>query len=119
MLGKIFIKDLLVRCQIGINEEEKKEMQDILINVELAADVIEAIADDDLNKTVDYRPVYRYILELAGTSRFGLIETLASAIGDYSLAFNPRVRYVMVRVEKPNRFNFLKSVGIEISRTRK
>ncbi len=119
MMGKIFIKDLLVRCHIGINEEEKKEPQDIIVNVELAADVTEAIADDDLDKTVDYRPIYWYILELAETSRFVLIETLANTIAQHSLSYNRRIQKVVVKIEKPNRFNFLKSVGVEINCVRK
>ncbi len=118
MLGKIFIKNLSVRCHIGINEEEQKELEDILINVEMQADVAEAIAADDLNRTIDYRPIYWYILELANTSRFGLIETLASTIAQHCLAFNQRVQHVMVRIEKPHRFSFLQSVGVEITSAR-
>jgi len=118
MKGKVFIKDLLVRFQIGINAEEKREPQDILINVEFVTDPAEAIESDDINKTVDYRPVYYHILELTKTSQFNLIETLANTIADYSLAFNNRVQQVVVKIEKPHRFNFLQSVGVEIVRSR-
>lgn len=118
MLGKIFIKDLLVRCHIGINDQEKQEPQDILVNVEITADIASSIAYDDLNKTVNYRPVYKHILELAKTSRFNLIETLGDNIADFAMRFNPIVKSVNVKIEKTHRFDFLQSVGIEITHAR-
>lgn len=118
MLGKIFIKDLLVRCHIGINDEEKQEPQDIMVNVEITADVASSIAYDDLSKAVDYRPVYTHILEIAKTSRFNLIETLADTIADYAMVFNPIVQSVIVKIEKPHRFDFLQSVGVEVTHSR-
>lgn len=118
MLGKIFIKDLLVRCRIGINEEEKQAPQDILINVELVAEVAPAIASDNIADTVDYRPVYHEILRLAENSRFDLVEKLAGAIADTALGLDARIAKVLVRVEKPHRFPFLQAVGVELEKSR-
>lgn len=118
IIGKVFIKDLLIRCHIGINEEEQRNEQDIIINIELTGNLGDGIATDNLSKTVDYLPVYHHILELGKHSRFSLIETLGNAIADYSLAFNPKVQQVIVGVEKPHRFNFINSVGIQILRQR-
>lgn len=119
MLGKIFIKDMLIPYHIGTSEKEKNKLQNILINVELTADTNKAITDDDINKTVDYTPIYKYILGLAKTSRFTLIETLAAAIADYSLDYNKLIQQATVRVEKPHKFNFIKSVGVEVTRIKK
>ena len=116
--GKAFIKGLLVRCHIGINEEEQKNAQDILINVELTTDMSDAIATDDLSKTADYVPAYWHILEIAQNSRYNLIETLGNAVAEYCFSYNNRIQTVTVRVEKPHRFPFLQSVGIEITRSR-
>lgn len=116
--GKVFIKDLLIRCHIGINEEEQRDPQDILINVELTGNLGDGVASDNLAKTIDYVPVYYHILDLSTRSRFNLIETLGNAIAEYSLSCNPRIQRVVVRVEKPHRFSFLESVGIEIARER-
>ena len=38
-MGKIFICDLLARCLIGVNPEERREKQDVVINVTLTADL--------------------------------------------------------------------------------
>lgn len=119
MLGKIFIKDLLIPCHIGTSEKEKNKPQDILINIELTADTDEAVAGDDINKTVDYYPIYLYILEIAKTSQFTLLETLAHTITNYILINNGRVQQATVRVEKPHKFKFIKSVGVEITRIQK
>jgi FolB domain-containing protein len=118
MTGTVFIKDLLTQFHIGIDEEERRKPQDILINIELSTDMTEAVKYDTLEKTVDYQPVYKYVLELTETSRFTIIETLANTIANYSLVFNPRVQQVRVSIEKPRRINSLRSVGIEIIRIR-
>lgn len=38
-MDRILIKDLLVRCIIGVSEEERREKQDVVINVALSADL--------------------------------------------------------------------------------
>ncbi len=118
MTGKIFIKDLLVRSRIGINEEEKREPQDLLINLELTADVSPAIASDNINEAIDYRPIYHGILKLAEASRFDLVEKMGSEVAHLALRLDTRVQSVLVRIEKPHRFPFIKSVGVEFTISR-
>ena len=42
MTDRIFIKDLLVRCVLGLSAEERREKQDVLINVVLFSDLAKA-----------------------------------------------------------------------------
>jgi FolB domain-containing protein len=114
-MDKILIKDLLVRCVIGVNKEERRERQDVLINITLTADLNKACRSDNFKDAVDYRAIKKRIFEIAESSSFFLIEALAQKIADACLDFNG-VKAVKVLVEKPSALRFARSVGIEITR---
>lgn len=116
-MDKVHIRDILLRCIIGIYEEERKNKQDVLISVTLHADLKEAGLSDDFTKTVDYKAVKQQILDLVENSEFFLVEALAEAIAQVCLKFE-RVEQVDVLVEKPGALRFARTVGIEISRSR-
>lgn len=117
LLDKIVIKDLLVRCILGVNEEERREKQDVLINLTLFADLHPSGRSDDLADSVDYRSIKKQVLALAEESRFHLVEALAERIAEQCLA-NHRVQRVQVTVEKPSALRFARSVGVEITRSK-
>lgn len=116
-LDRITIRDLEFRCIIGINDDERREKQDVVVNLTLGADLRAACRSDDIADTIDYKDLKKRILALAETSRFFLVEALAQAIADLCLA-NARVQEATVRVEKPTALRFARTVGVEITRSR-
>ncbi len=116
-MDRIIISDLLVRTIIGVREDERKDKQDVLINLSLDVDLREAGRSDRLEDSVDYRALNKKILAMAERSTFYLVEALARAVADICLE-NPAVREARVRVEKPGALRFARSVGVEITRTR-
>jgi len=116
-LDKIHIRDILLRCIIGINEDERHEKQDVVINVTLHADLAEAGKTDDFTTTVDYKAVKLRIVELVEGSSCFLLEALAEAIAQACLGFE-LVMHVDVTVEKPAALRFARTVGVEISRAK-
>jgi len=116
-MDRIFIRDLALRCIIGIYPEERREKQDIVINVEMHCDLRAAGKSDDLKHTVDYKTVKKTILKLVEDSRFQLIEALAENIAAIALA-DEKVQHVVVTVDKPGALRFAKSSAVEISRSR-
>ena len=116
-MDRILIKDLLVRCIIGVRDEERRDKQDVLINVALVTDLRKAGASDRLEDSVDYRALNKQILSMAEHSQFHLVESMAQAIADICLS-NPLIQEVMVRGEKPGALRFARSVGVEIVRKR-
>ena len=112
---RIFIRYLALRCIIGIFPEERREKQDIIINVVLEADLAPAAASDQLADTVDYKALKKTILALVDTSAFNLIEALADRIAQLALK-DKRVRRATVTVDKPGALRFARSVAVEISR---
>ena len=117
-MDRIYIKDMLVRCVIGVTDGERREKQDVVINVTLHADLGGAGKTDDIADSVDYRAVKKRILRLVEASRFKLVEALAEAIAGTCLE-DKRVLRADVLVEKPGALRFARSVGVEVSRSRK
>ncbi len=117
MTDEIQIKDLLLRTIIGINEEERRARQDVLINIVLHADMRPAGASDAIEDAVNYRTITKRVISLVEGSQFYLVEKLAAEIAAICLD-DTRVEFVSVRVEKPGALRFARSVGVEIRRTR-
>jgi FolB domain-containing protein len=114
----ILIADLAARCIIGVNGEERREKQDVLISLALEADLSAACRSDRFEDTVDYRALKKRILGIVEASTYYLLEALAQAVADACLA-DPRVLRVRVRIEKPGALRFARSVGVEILRGRR
>ncbi len=117
MNDRIQIKDLLLRTIIGINQEERRNRQDVLINITLHADTRTAGASDDIKDAVNYRTITKRVIERVEESSFHLVERMAAEIAAICLE-DPRVEAVDVRVEKPGALRFARSVGVEIHRSR-
>ncbi len=117
MPDRIRICDLLVRCILGINESERREKQDVVINVVIHTDLRKSGKSDRIEDTVDYRALKKRILAMVESSHYFLEEALADAVAELCLEYS-RVRQVEVRVEKPNALRFARSVAVEILRRR-
>ncbi len=114
---KILINDLLVRGILGVNDWERKQRQDITINLVLVTDVRQAAAIDDLAHSVDYRTVTKRVIEHVESSARFTVEALAEDIARLCLA-EETVSRVRVRVEKPGAVRFARSVGVELERAK-
>jgi len=117
-MDKIIIKDLLVRGIIGINDWERENPQDILINIEIEADLRAAGTSDDLNDSINYRAIAKRVIAQAESANRLTVEALAADLAAICLD-EPGTQKVRVRVEKPGALRFAKSVGVEIERSRK
>ncbi|HET6446955.1 MAG TPA: dihydroneopterin aldolase [candidate division Zixibacteria bacterium] len=116
-MDKIIIKDLLLRGIVGINEDERANKQDILINLVIYSDTRPAAASDDISDAVNYRTITKRIIAHVEQSSDFLVERLAEDIAQFILR-DFGVEKVIVRVEKPGALRFARSVGVEIVRER-
>ena len=116
-LDRIQIEDLLLRCVIGVYDEERKNKQDVVINITLYADLETASQTDRLEDTVNYKEIKQQVIAMVEGSEFFLIERLAGKIAEICLE-NNRVEKVKIKVNKPAALRFAKSVAVEISRNR-
>jgi FolB domain-containing protein len=116
-MDQVFIKDLLARGIIGINDWEREKPQDILINISLYTDLSSAGDTDEFDRCIDYRKIAKRAQKLAETSQRFTVEALAADIARLCLE-EREVQKVRVRVEKPHAVRFSSSVGVEIERSR-
>ena len=116
-MDRTYIRDLALRCFIGVFPEERREKQDVVINVVLECDHRPAARSDRLEDAVDYKALKKQIVALVEASQFYLVEALADRIAASCLE-NPRVARVTVTVDKPGALRFARSVGVEITRER-
>lgn len=118
MRDVVEIHDLLVRTIIGINDWERKDRQDVLINIRMFTDTRAAGRSDNIEDALNYRDVAKRVIALTETSRFYLVERLAEEIARICVQ-EFGVPRVQVRVEKPGALRFARSVGVTIEREAK
>jgi len=116
-MDKTFIKDLVARGIIGINDWEREKPQEMLINITVFSDTRAAAQSDDLADCVDYRALAKKAQSHAETAARFTVEALANDIAAICLE-QELVQRVIVRVEKPGAVRFAKSVGVEVERSK-
>jgi 7,8-dihydroneopterin aldolase/epimerase/oxygenase len=81
----------------GVGEDERRDGQAFLVDVELQVD---EPREDAIDATVDYRRVRDVARLVSGAKSYRLLETLAAAIAE-ALVAELHVERVQVRVRKP------------------
>jgi FolB domain-containing protein len=114
-LDRIHIRDLRLRCIIGLYPHERTERQDVVIQITLYVDLSLPGRTDRLEDSVDYKAVKQRVVAMVEGSSFLLLERLAEEIARLCLE-DQRVRRVRVLVEKPGALRFARTVGVEIQR---
>ena len=114
-MDKIFLSALNVECIVGIWEWERRVKQNVVIDVELGADIRRAAATDHIDSTIDYKKLAKRLLTFVGESQFHLVETLTEKIAELIIG-EFQVPWVRVRVNKQGAIRGARDVGIEIER---
>ena len=117
---KIIIKDLKLFAYHGVNEEEKINGQNFILDILCETDLSKACATDDLNDTVSYAKIIKTVRACFTAEKYDLIEKAAQVVADCILENYPPVSAVDVTLKKPEApikadFGY---VAVEIRRTR-
>ena len=113
---RIEIHDLLLRCIVGINPEERVKKQDVIINLTLYGDMRAAGATDDIVDAINYKTLTKRLIDHVEESEYFLVEKLAHSLAQIAVQ-EFGVERAMVSVEKPGALRFARSVGVVIERT--
>ena len=119
MTGRIELRGLRVLGHHGALEGEQDTAQPFEVDLEVEAELGEAVATDDLEKTVDYSRVVETARAIVAERRYRLLEALAGAIAAGVLEI-PAVDAVTVTVRKlrPPVAADLASAGVRLRRER-
>ena len=117
MADRILIRNLRLRTIIGLNDWERENRQDVVINLTISTDLRAAGVSDDVADTLNYRTLTKDVIAHVESSSHFLVETLAHEIARLAVVEHGADR-VVVRVEKPGALRFADSVGVEVERSR-
>ncbi|MBB2205127.1 dihydroneopterin aldolase [Gluconacetobacter takamatsuzukensis] len=118
-LRRVFLKDMVLQANIGIYPHEQGVTQRVRVNISFGVpdEPGLTVGRDDLSRTVSYERIVLMVRRIIAEGHVRLVETLAERIAVGVLA-DERVQVVRVRVEKPDIFDDLDAVGVEIERWR-
>jgi len=106
----IKIKNLRLKAIIGVYESERIDRQDIIVNVDMEFDCDKAIESDHISETIDYDIITKRIMQLVESSRYFLLEKLATNILKLIIEEN-NITKARVEVDKPNAIPLADSVS--------
>ncbi len=116
MTDYVSVKDLSISAVIGVHDWERQVEQTLLVSADLAADIRQAAATDDLADALDYSAVARTIAAVVREGQFHLIETAAERVAERLLADFP-VTWLRLELRKPITADAY-TAAITIERTR-
>ncbi|QJD60429.1 dihydroneopterin triphosphate 2'-epimerase [Pseudomonas sp. gcc21] len=115
--ARIRIKDLRLRTFIGINDEEIRNRQDVVVNVTILYPAVSAVQVNEIEHALNYRTVTKALISHVEENRFALLERLTQELLDIVMQY-PQVQYAEVEVDKPHALRFAESVSITLSANR-
>ena len=101
---KILINNLIMQASVGVYENEKKNKQRIIVNVELFLSNDTEPKQDNLEATQDYSQFRKCLIDIIESQHFHLIEVLVEKVHSM-LMKNSYVIGAKVKISKPDIFN--------------
>jgi FolB domain-containing protein len=114
----IRIKNLRLRTIIGVNDWERNETQDVVLNIEIVFDGQCVAETGHIDDTVDYKKIKKKIIAQVEQSKFYLLDKLASQVLSIIME-EERVLQATVEIDKPQALRFADSVSLCCSGRRK
>ena len=68
-MDTVFIRGLKAKAVIGVFEWEKQIRQNLVLDLDLRADVAHTAASDTLEEAVDYKAISQRVVEVRGKQR--------------------------------------------------
>ena len=116
-IAKIHIQDLRLRTYIGINDEEKKNQQDVIINIRICYHAERAVSFNVIDEALNYRTITKKVIKHVESNRFLLLERMTDEVLSLVME-NPQVMWADVMIDKPHALRFSDSVSIALSARR-
>jgi D-erythro-7,8-dihydroneopterin triphosphate epimerase len=117
MTMTIRIKNLRVKTIVGVQEWERSQQQEVVLNLAIDFDAAAAASSDDLADTLDYKALKRRIIEHVEQSRCQLLERLAQEVLGIVMS-DPKTVAAQVEIDKPHALRFADSVSVTARATR-
>ena len=116
-ISKIHIQDLRLRTYIGINDDEKKNQQDVVINIQIHYHAEKAVSFNVIDEALNYRTITKKVIKHVESNRFLLLERMTDEVLSLVME-HPQVMWADVVIDKPHALRFSDSVSIALSARR-
>lgn len=114
-MDKVFIHGLKVEAVIGVFEWEKKLHQPLIFDLDMAWDIRQAAATDDLAYALNYQAVTEFVERFVQQTQFELLESLLEQLAA-QLRQEFGMPWLSIKVEKPAVVPQARAVGLYIER---
>lgn len=114
-MDTVYVRDLKLDARIGIYEWEKRILQKIRIDLEMAWDNRIPAASDNIKDTLNYKTAAKRVTQLVDATHYELVERLAETIAE-TLMQEFHIPWVQVTVGKPGAVRGSSEVGVRIER---
>ncbi|MCW4025361.1 MAG: dihydroneopterin aldolase [Candidatus Bathyarchaeota archaeon] len=115
-MDKIFVKNLVLPCKVGVTEDERSNIQNVILDIEVFCDLRQAGATDDFLKGIDYEKIVEIATTTVTKGEFVLLERLVEKVASQVLE-NLAVSGISVAVKK-EKYSVAPIIGIELHRGR-
>ena len=104
-IAKIHIQDLRLRTYIGINDDEKKNQQDVVINIRIHYHAEKAVSFNVIDEALNYRTITKKVIKHVESNRFLLLERMTDEVLSLVME-HPQVMWADVVIDKPHAYGF-------------
>lgn len=114
-MDTIEIRGLRLRCLLGVTDEERRDVQDVVLDLDIDTNARAALSADEIGAVWNYRTAVKGVIGHVEASRYQTVERLAQEVARL-LVVEHHAPAVTVRVHKAA-LRFADSVGIVVQRT--
>ncbi len=114
-MDTISINGLKIACIIGIFDWERKQKQEVSLDLRFPCDNRKAAQKDRIEDTVDYKRIAKATITFVEKSEFKLVETMAERLAEILLQ-QFALTEIFLKVSKPGALRGSQNVGVEIHR---
>ena len=115
-MDRIEIRGLRLRCIIGFNPDERREKQDVVIDMVLFTDLRKGGETDQPADILNYKTINKAVIRHVEASSYNTLEALAASIARVAMV-EGGAPHVQVTVHKPGALRFTDDVLVTIERT--
>jgi 7,8-dihydroneopterin aldolase/epimerase/oxygenase len=114
-LDIVYVRDLRIETIIGIYDWERQVRQTVSLDLEMASDIRQAAATDDIQYALNYKAVSKRLIAYVENRNALLVETLAEEIAKI-IREEFKVPWLRLRLSKPGAVRGARDVGLIIER---
>lgn len=119
-MDKILVRGLKIFAYHGVNEEEKIDGQNFILDIDATVDISIPCESDNVDDTVSYAKIIKETTRIFTSQKDDLLERAAQRVADGLFESFDRIQSLRILLKKPEapiKADF-EYVGVEINRNR-